>query len=61
MRELAKVLIEMKKAESTALRPINFDLLVKAVKAASKFNSEEDKYGAPTLCHEYFYIAERLL
>ncbi|KAJ8942168.1 hypothetical protein NQ318_002841 [Aromia moschata] len=31
-----------------ALRPINFDLLVKAVKAASKFNSEEDKYGAPT-------------
>ncbi|KAJ8958232.1 hypothetical protein NQ318_017375 [Aromia moschata] len=54
MRELAKVLIEMKKLNPQvnslieALRPINFDLLVKAVKAASKFNSEEDKYGAPT-------------
>lgn len=54
MRELARLLIEMKNRDPTikslmdALKTKNFDLLVDAIKSAGKYNTETDTYKSPT-------------
>ncbi|KAF6204575.1 hypothetical protein GE061_018735 [Apolygus lucorum] len=54
MRELGKLLIEIRKGEPTvktlldALKPQHFDLLVEAAKRASKYDEKTNKYGSPT-------------
>ncbi|XP_044756880.1 uncharacterized protein LOC123315296 [Coccinella septempunctata] len=55
MRELSKILIELKKMEPgikslfQALRPEHFDLFVKAAQIISRYDPETEEYGAPSL------------
>ncbi|CAH1159979.1 unnamed protein product [Phaedon cochleariae] len=54
MRELAKLLIEMKKHNPAiqnffeALNPAHFDILVEAAKSVAKYNSETESFGSPS-------------
>lgn len=54
MRELARLLVEMKKIDPSiddlfqALKPQHYDKLVAATKAAAKYNIENQSYQAPT-------------
>ncbi|KAK9707616.1 hypothetical protein QE152_g27726 [Popillia japonica] len=53
MREIAKLLMEMKKLQPSiktfcdALQPQYYDLLVTATKCVAKYNTENDFYEAP--------------
>lgn len=55
MRELAKLLIETKKHDSSIktlfdiLQPKYFDLIVSAIKVIAKYNYEHDRFESPTL------------
>ncbi|CAH0562970.1 unnamed protein product, partial [Brassicogethes aeneus] len=54
MRQLATLLIELKKKINVknlmeALDPLNFDQIVECTKIISKFDSETETYGAPSL------------
>ncbi|XP_060522382.1 uncharacterized protein LOC132699597 [Cylas formicarius] len=54
MRELARLLLEIKKIKPTikglfeTLKPDNYDILVSATKAASRFDKDSKTYQAPT-------------
>ncbi|VEN55612.1 unnamed protein product [Callosobruchus maculatus] len=54
MRELSKMLIEMRKIEPTittllsSLRPRYFEIFVEATKRIAKYDSEKDVYSSPT-------------
>lgn len=54
MRQLATLFIEIKKKIKVqnllnALDPVNFDILVECTKIISRYDSETDTYGAPSL------------
>ncbi|CAG5057612.1 unnamed protein product [Parnassius apollo] len=54
MRELAKLLLELKTLKPSlknlmdCLKPQNYDLIVTATKKVSSYNCKTDRYGAPT-------------
>ncbi|KAL4718874.1 hypothetical protein ACJJTC_006539 [Scirpophaga incertulas] len=54
MRELAKLLLELKKIDPSindffsALRPIHYDIIVQATKILGNYDIEKDRYGTPT-------------
>ncbi|CAG9788289.1 unnamed protein product [Diatraea saccharalis] len=54
MRELSKLLIELKKLKPSikdlmdSLKPQNYDVIVTATKKVSSYNNQTDRYGAPT-------------
>lgn len=54
MRELSRILMEMKKSQSSiqsledALNPQNYDLLVSATKRVAGYNEKKEKFTSPT-------------
>lgn len=57
MRQLAALFLEMKKfiqikSLLDALDPLNFDLIVECTKKISRYNAENESYGAPSLASQ---------